>query len=177
MPWKYIRHVAGFSSAPKSVFYARACVDVPEALVDQVFPFLQELKEQSAEFSPERDEAFLALHDFIALLEYSAQVLCQDLAVMETTTMKGHMIYQQKPFNGKLFQEFASSLRAKMDQDRRQVSSRSIMTYASELSEICSAVPDPLPCFHRSILRALRSASPRGTRTLARSWRASGPTL
>src|SRR5436305_1026944 len=90
LPIKFLRTMAGFEARPGSFYLARATHQPPEALLSEVWPWVEEWEERVRRrvegMSWENgglDQDDVAAKKFLQLLRYLRVVLLQDLAVLQ----------------------------------------------------------------------------------------------
>jgi hypothetical protein len=113
LPRQFMRVVAGFSGTPGDYFLARAVVDPPTTLQQQLWPWIEEW-ERRFEARARRlvweqgglDEDDLAGDGFIKLLRHLRIVLLQDLAVLQPR-FPSLPFFSYAPFKGHEWEEFA----------------------------------------------------------------------
>ena len=91
LPLKFMRVMAGFNESGGDYFLGRAQLDPPQALLIQIFPWLEQwelrfrrvTKQKNLSFEEGGLEYDVAGSNFIKLLKHLRTVLLQDLAVFQ----------------------------------------------------------------------------------------------
>ena len=90
LPIKFLRTMAGFEARPGSFYLARATHQPPDALLREVWPWVEEWEERVRLRGEGRnwengglDQNAAAAKKFLQLLRYLRVVLLQDLAVLQ----------------------------------------------------------------------------------------------
>ena len=118
VPDEYVRYAAGYDRIAETTgnypTIARACVDPPQDLIDQVFPYVKAVREAMAAEPEEWEHADDGtLSGFLEFLDDLAKYLLQDLAVLQER-MDEHPIFGTELLVSQSFQNFRTQLLEQM---------------------------------------------------------------
>ena len=121
LPMRILRRKAGLCQANEMNYNPRVAFEVPQELLDQVFPWVPEAKKPFEVDAPPADKVTaqnrLTAGAFLAMMEQLRSVVIQDAAAMiiESPDRASHGLFQLPLFRSEAFTKYTSEMKEYLD--------------------------------------------------------------
>lgn len=106
IPMQAVRASAGFNPTIGSYYTARSCLNVPTNLKIQIFPEIEQYKNDLSA----RNSNDISAIGFLETMEWAREVLLQDIPLLHLPP--NSIIFQYRPFNSEDYMQWADSVRS-----------------------------------------------------------------